>query len=103
MSEAHEGNVLATYQSLRVAMIHTPVRGAFVLALAGLGACLIAYKGNADINTAAAVRNNVLTLFLMAVLDDPPVRHWNNRYAAVAAATLGSIGLAILFMTADRT
>ena len=75
MSETHEGNVLTTYRSLRVAMIplllilvvapaletmrgqfcvlgsisayfHTPVRGAFVFALAGLGACLIAYKGN---------------------------------------------------------
>jgi hypothetical protein len=28
------------------AYFHTPVRGAFVFALAGLGACLIAYKGN---------------------------------------------------------
>jgi hypothetical protein len=75
MSEAHERNVLTTYRSLRVAMIplllilvvapgletirgqncvlgsisayfHTPVRGAFVFALAGLGVCLIAYKGN---------------------------------------------------------
>lgn len=134
MSLAHEGNVLTTYRSLRVAMIplllilvvattletmrgevcvlgsisayfHTPVRGAFVFALAGLGACLIAYKGNdpledvllnfagfmaflvalvpttvdstcaakygnvvADANTAEAVRNNVLTLFMMSVL-----------------------------------
>ena len=265
MSEDHEGNVLTTYRSLRVAMIplllilvvapaletmrgqvcvlgsisayfHTPVRGAFVLALAGLGACLIAYKGNdpledvllnfagfmaflvalvpttvdticakkyenvvADTNTADAVRNNVLTLFLMSVvaiglyrlmpkliaaakkrrglpvgtpvaltlndddkkalklarvlgwvalvvvvvelamfvfwpstfkdvahgisaitmvvgvlgvmvanargfaratrgIDNPPARHWNNRYAAVATATLALIGLAILFM-----
>jgi hypothetical protein len=75
MSRAHEGNVLATYRSLRLATVplllvlvvatlletmrgqvcvlgsisayfHTPVRGAFVFALAGLGACLIAYKGN---------------------------------------------------------
>ena len=75
MSEAFERNVLTTYRTLRVAMIplllmlvvatalestrgqdcllgsisayfHTPVRGAFVFALAGLGACLIAYKGN---------------------------------------------------------
>jgi hypothetical protein len=75
MSETYEDNVLTTYRSLRVAMIplllilvvapaletmrgqvcvlgsisayfHTPVRGAFVFALAGLGACLIAYKGN---------------------------------------------------------
>jgi hypothetical protein len=134
MSEAHESNVLTTYRSLRLAMIplllilvvattletmrghvcvlgsisayfHTPVRGAFVFALAGLGACLIAYKGNdpvedvllnfagfmaflvalvpttvdttceekygnvvADANTADAVRNNVLTLFLMSLV-----------------------------------
>ena len=75
MSEAFERNVLTTYRTLRVAMIplllilvvatalestrgqdcllgsisayfHTPVRGAFVFSLAGLGACLIAYKGN---------------------------------------------------------
>lgn len=265
MSEAHEGNVLTTYRSLRLAMIplllilvvataletmrgqfcvlgsisayfHTPVRGAFVFALAGLGACLIAYKGNdafedvllnfagfmaflvalvpttvdttckekygdiiADANTADAVRNNVLTLLLMSVLaiclyllmpklvaaakkrsglagvtpvppapseegkksstlarvlgflalgivlvelamfgfwpstfkdhahlvsaitmvlgvlavmvanargfaratrgvDNPAPRHWNNRYAVVAAATLALIGLAILLM-----
>ena len=265
MSEAHEGNVLTTYRSLRVAMIplllilvvataletirgqvcvlgsisayfHTPVRGAFVLALAGLGACLIAYKGNdpvedvllnfagfmaflvalvpttvdttcvtkygnvvADTNTADAVRNNVLTLLLVSVvaiclyrltpklvaaakkrrglavvtpvpltlndddkkalklarllgsvalvivivelalfgfwpstfkdvahgisaitmvlgvlgvmvanargfaratrgIDDPPARHWNNRYAVAAATTLALIVLAILTM-----
>jgi hypothetical protein len=132
MSETHERNVLTTYRSLRVAMIplllilvvapgletirghvcvlgsisayfHTPVRGAFVFALAGLGVCLIAYKGNdpvedvllnfagfmaflvalvpttvdtlcaekygsvvADANTAVAVRNNVLTLLLIS-------------------------------------
>ena len=75
MSPDFERNVLTTYRTLRVAMIplllilivapalestrgqdcllgsisayfHTPVRGAFVFALAGLGACLIAYKGN---------------------------------------------------------
>ena len=269
MSEAHEGNVLTTYRSLRVAMIplllilvvataletirgqvcvlgsisayfHTPVRGAFVLALAGLGACLIAYKGNdpvedvllnfagfmaflvalvpttvdttcvakygnvvADTNTADAVRNNVLTLLLMSVvaiclyrvtpklvaeakkrrglavvtpvpptlndddkkalklarllgsvalvivivelalfgfwpstfkdvahgisaitmvlgvlgvmvanargfaratrgIDDPPARHWNNRYAVAAAATLALIVLAILTMRSSQ-
>lgn len=136
MSHGHEVNVLATYRSLRIAMIplllilvvatvletlrgevcvlgsisayfHTPVRGAFVAALAGLGACLIAYKGNdplenvlldfagfmaflvalvpttidttcattgkyagvvPDANTADAVRNNVLTLILMVLL-----------------------------------
>ena len=80
MSEAHEGNVLATNRSLRLAMIplllilavstalettrgevcvlgsvsayfHTPVRGAFVAGLAGLGACLITYKGNDRLET----------------------------------------------------
>ena len=78
MPAAHEANVLATYRTLRVAMIpllltlvvaptletfrgqtcvlgsvsayfHTPARGAFVCALAGLGALLIAYKGNDDV------------------------------------------------------
>jgi hypothetical protein len=269
MSETHEGNVLTTYRSLRVAMIplllilvvapaletmrgqvcvlgsisayfHTPVRGAFVFALAGLGACLIAYKGNdpvedvllnfagfmaflvalvpttvdmtcvakygnvvADTNTADAVRNNVLTLILMSFvaiclyrlmpklvaaakkrrgfplvtpvpltlseddknalklapilgslalvivivelalfgfwpstfkdyahgisaitmvvgvlgvmvanargfaratrgMDNPPAKHWNNRYAAAAAATLALIGLAILLMYSSQ-
>lgn len=134
MSEEHEGHILTTYRSLRIGMIplllilvvaptletlrqqvcvlgsisayfYTPARGAFVLALAGVGVCLIAYKGNdavedvllnfagfmaflvalvpttvdtscvekygtvvADANMADAVRNNVMTLFLMAVL-----------------------------------
>jgi hypothetical protein len=134
MSGAHEGHILTTYRSLRAGTIplllilvvapmletfrgpvcvlgsisayfYTPARGAFVLALAGVGVCLIAYKGNdavedvllnfagfmaflvalvpttvdttcvakygnvvADANMADAVRNNVLTLFLMSVL-----------------------------------
>ena len=35
-------------------------------------------------------------------MDNPPAKHWNNRYAAAAAATLALIGLAILLMYSSQ-
>jgi hypothetical protein len=35
-------------------------------------------------------------------IDNPPAKHWNNRYAAAAAATLALIGLAILLMYSSQ-
>jgi hypothetical protein len=35
-------------------------------------------------------------------IDNPPARHWNNRYAAAATATLALIGLAILLMYSSQ-
>ena len=113
MSEAHEGNVLTTYRSLRLAMIplllilvvstalettrgevcvlgsvsayfHTPVRGAFVAGLAGLGACLIAYKGNDRLENVLLDFAGFMA-FLVALVPTTVDTKCGTKYADVVA------------------